>query len=76
MIGFSGLFNTVRDYTLQFTVTHTHTPVFTVTSLLAVVWYRLPKAEVPLPLVSRTVPGLSYHLLKATAHNNRAPSVL
>jgi hypothetical protein len=24
MIGFIGLFDTVRDYTLQYTVTHTH----------------------------------------------------
>jgi hypothetical protein len=39
MIGFIGLFETERDYTLQFTVTHTHTHTHThtlVTSLLAV----------------------------------------
>jgi hypothetical protein len=44
MIGFTSCFDTARDHTLQFTITHalvlththTHTQVFTVTSLLAV----------------------------------------
>jgi hypothetical protein len=38
MIGFIGLFDTARDYTLKFTVTHTdtHILVSTVTSSLAV----------------------------------------
>jgi hypothetical protein len=42
MIGFIGLFDTARDYTLQFTITHTHTHththtlVSTVKSLLVV----------------------------------------
>jgi hypothetical protein len=48
-----------------------HTPKITVTTahinssqaLLAVAWYRLPTADVPLPLDSRTLPGLSYQLL-------------
>jgi hypothetical protein len=39
MIGFIGLFDTARDYNLQFTITltHTHTLVSTVTSSLAIV---------------------------------------
>jgi hypothetical protein len=36
-------------------------------SSLAVAWQRFPTADGPLPLGSRTVPGLSYHLL--TSHN-------
>jgi hypothetical protein len=42
MIGFIELFDTARDYNLQFTITHTHTHtstlVYTVTSPLAVAW--------------------------------------
>jgi hypothetical protein len=42
MTGFIALFDTARDYTLQYTVlhthTHTHTPVSTVTSSQAVAW--------------------------------------
>jgi hypothetical protein len=45
-----------------------HTPKITVTaahikssqSSLAVAWQRLPTTDIPLPLSSRTVPGLSY----------------
>jgi hypothetical protein len=33
-------------------------------------------ADDPLPLGSRTIPGLSYQLLRATAHNDWAPAVL
>jgi hypothetical protein len=36
MIGFIGLFDAARGYTLQFTITHTL--VSTATSLLAVAW--------------------------------------
>jgi hypothetical protein len=39
-------------------------------SSLAVAWQRIPMADVPLPLGSRTVLGLSYQLLTITAHNN------
>jgi hypothetical protein len=45
------------------TVPHTNSSQ----SSLAVAWYRFPTADVPLPLGSRTVPGLSYQLL--TPHN-------
>jgi hypothetical protein len=45
MIGFIWLFDTGRHYTLQFTITHTHASV---TSSLAVAWYRLLMADVPL----------------------------
>jgi hypothetical protein len=69
MIGFIGLFDAARGYTLQYTVTHTHTSahshVFT-----AVAWQRLSTADFPLPQGSRTVPGHSYQLLTATAHND------
>jgi hypothetical protein len=67
MAGFIGIFDTAGDYTTQFTVTHTsvHSHVFT-----AVALYWLPTAEVPLLLGSWTVPGLSYQLLTATAHND------
>jgi hypothetical protein len=49
-------------------LTELHTPKITVTtahitssqSLLAVAWQRLLTADVPVPLGSRTVPGLSY----------------
>jgi hypothetical protein len=52
-----------RYYTSQITIGHTK-------SSLAVVLQRLPTAVNPFPLGSRTVPGLSYQLLTATAHNN------
>jgi hypothetical protein len=53
------------------TLAELHTPKITVNtdniqfsqSSLAVAWYRLPTADIPLPLDSRTVPGLSYSLL-------------
>jgi hypothetical protein len=64
MTGFIGLFDTVREYTLQFTmatITSVHNNVFT-----AVACYRLPTADVSLPLGSRNVPGLSYQLLTTT----------
>jgi hypothetical protein len=51
MARFIGLFDTALDYNLQFTVTHTHTLLSTVTSSLAVAWERLLKADVPLPPV-------------------------
>jgi hypothetical protein len=72
MIGFIGLFDTARDYTLQFTIihTHTHTQVSAVRASLAVARQRFPTADVPLPIGSRTIPGLSYQLLTATAHND------
>jgi hypothetical protein len=59
MIGFTGLFDTARDYMLQFTITHTgtsvHSDVFTIScSVVATT------ADVPLPLCSRTLPGLSH----------------
>jgi hypothetical protein len=38
MTGFIGLFDTARDYTVQYTVTHAHTLVSTVTSSLAIAW--------------------------------------
>jgi hypothetical protein len=46
MTEFIGLFDTARDYTLQFTITHAsvHSLVFS-----AVAWYQLPTADVPLP---------------------------
>jgi hypothetical protein len=50
LFGFIGLFDTVCDYTLQFTITHTHARthalVFAVTSLLVVDRQRSPTADV------------------------------
>jgi hypothetical protein len=46
----------------------------TVTSLLAVA--RFPTADVPLPLGSRTLLGLSYQLLTATARNDYTSAIL
>jgi hypothetical protein len=74
MIGFIGHFDTARDYTLQFIVkTHTLTSVHsqfivkthTLTSVhslifTAVARWRLPTADVSLPLGSRTIHGLSF----------------
>jgi hypothetical protein len=58
-----------RVTTLYKSLLHTHTSVhshvFTSRCSVAV-----STAEVPLPLGSRTVPGLSYPLLTATAHND------
>jgi hypothetical protein len=73
MIGFIGLFNTARGYTLQFTVTGLLVP--TVTSSLTVARWRLPTADVPLPPGSRTISDLSYHLLTVTVHNSRNTAV-
>jgi hypothetical protein len=39
-------------------------------SSLAVAWYRLSTADLPLTLGSQTVPGLSYYLLTVTAYND------
>jgi hypothetical protein len=68
MTGFIALFITARDYILHFTITPTL--VSKVTSSLAVAWQRLPTADVPLILGSRTILSLSYQLLTATAHND------
>jgi hypothetical protein len=62
-------FDTAHDYTLQFTVTHTHTSVHSHV-FTAIAWWWLPMADVPLPVDFRNVPGLSYQLLTATTHNN------
>jgi hypothetical protein len=56
-----------------------HTPNITVTtahitsswSSLAVAWQRLSSVDVPLPLGSRTVPGLSYQLLTSYNCNSK-----
>jgi hypothetical protein len=69
MISFITHFDTSRDYTLQFTITHTytnvHNHVFTV-----VAWYWLSSVDVLLHMGYRTVPDLSYQLLTKTAHND------
>jgi hypothetical protein len=53
------------------TYTSVHNHIFTV-----VASQRLSSADVPLPLGSRTVTGLSYQLLTTTAHNDGKPEVL
>jgi hypothetical protein len=73
MIGLTGLFDTARDYILQFTITrpqaHTsvHSHVFT-----TFCWVAASNEDVPLPPGSRTVPGLSCQLLQLSlsTHNS------
>jgi hypothetical protein len=69
MTRFIAHFDTARDYTLQFTITHTnvHSNVF-----IVVAWQRLPTTDLPLPLGSRTLAGLSYQLLTATESQSRS----
>jgi hypothetical protein len=60
MIGFIGLYDTVHDYTLHFTVIHRHTH----TSVQSRLHRRClveasNSAKVPLSLGFRTVPGLT-----------------
>jgi hypothetical protein len=57
-----------RVTTLYNSLLHTHTSVH-IQVFTAVVWQRLPTADVPLTLGSRTVTGLTYQLLTATVHN-------
>jgi hypothetical protein len=45
-------------------------------SSLAVAWYWLSTTDVPFPLGSRTVSGLRYQLLTATAYNDRTAAVI
>jgi hypothetical protein len=54
IIGFIGLFDTGRDYSLQFTVTRAHAHAL----------------HPLLSLGSRTEPDLSYHFLTAAARND------
>jgi hypothetical protein len=54
MTRFIAHFDSARDYTLQFTVTHSHTSVYS-QFFTAVAWYRLTTADIPLSLGSRTV---------------------
>jgi hypothetical protein len=68
MIGFIGLSDTERNYTVQFTITHTlsvHSHVFTSRCSVAASNGGRPPSSVR----CRTVPGLSYHVLTGTAHN-------
>jgi hypothetical protein len=73
----------IKHYTRNYKcLRHLHTPKITLTtahikssqSSLAVVWWRLPTADVPLTLGSRIVPGLSYQIL--TSHNCNSLSYL
>jgi hypothetical protein len=76
MITFIGLFDIVCDCTLQFSIIHKHACAHTHAHnsvhshiFTAVAWEQLLMANIPLPLGSRTAPGLSYQLLTATAYN-------
>jgi hypothetical protein len=74
MLGFIGLFDAALDSTLQFTITHTHTHTHTHTLVSGHVFtsrssVALPTVDVPLPLGSRTIPGLSYGNSRLTAFN-------
>jgi hypothetical protein len=57
VIGFIGPFDTARDYTLQFSITHTSVYSHIFTSRCSVT---ASTADVTLPVDSRIVPGLSY----------------
>jgi hypothetical protein len=65
-----GLFDTACNYTSQFTVTNTHTRLHCCCLVTASI------SGCSLPLRSQTLPGLSYQLLVATAHNDWNPAVL
>jgi hypothetical protein len=67
MTGFIGLFVTQRVITSYSSHTYSSVDshVFT-----AVAWQRLSAEDSPLPVGSRTVTGLRYQLLSATAHND------
>jgi hypothetical protein len=69
MARFIGLFDIAHSHTSQFTV-HRHTLVTPVMSSVVIAWYKLPMVDVPLPLSSQTVPGLSCWFLTAAAHND------
>jgi hypothetical protein len=64
---------TIHYFTHKHTHTHTsvHSPIFTSCCSVAA-----SMVDIPLPLVSQTIPGLSYQLLTATAHNNWTSAVL
>jgi hypothetical protein len=73
-------FDTVHDYSLQFTISLslplslTHTLSFSLSSVQSrphcCCLVMASNSEVPLPLGSQIAPGLSYQLLTATAHND------
>jgi hypothetical protein len=74
--GFIGHFDTARDYTVQFTITHTNTSVHNYL-FTAVVWSRLPTEEVPLAVGFRTVPMPQLHAFKSNSSQrlNRSSSL-
>jgi hypothetical protein len=53
---------TTRDYILQVVVTQSHLHCHCLVAAST--------ADITLPLGSRTIPGLGYHLLTPTAHND------
>jgi hypothetical protein len=65
VIGFNlHVYNSLLYFTNHY---HTQTSALSLLqSPLAVAWYRLPAADVPLPLGARNIPGLSYQILTAT----------
>jgi hypothetical protein len=67
MIRFIGLYDTACDYIWQFTNTNMLSVHSNVS--IAIAWSWLSTFDDPLPLGSRTVPGLSYNILTATAQN-------
>jgi hypothetical protein len=81
MTGFIGLFDTARDYTLQFTITHTHAHTHTHTHtgvhshiFISRFLVAASKVDVLFPRGSPKVPNLSYQFL-TTAHNDRNTAV-
>jgi hypothetical protein len=81
MIGFVRLFDTASNYTLQFTITHAHTHTHTHTSVHSHVFITRCSVAASnngdsLSSGSRTVAGVSYQLLTATACNDWTSAVL
>jgi hypothetical protein len=70
MTRFIGHFDTLHDYALHFTITHTHPVTFS----LVGVWYRLPTSDVSFLWVSELRP--QPQLLTAMAHNDGTQVVI
>jgi hypothetical protein len=68
--GFIVLFDTAHDYTLQFTITQTHTLVSTVTSSLPLLGSGFQQWTFPHLWVPELSLASSCQLLSAAAHNN------
>jgi hypothetical protein len=76
MIGFTGLFDTARNYILQCITTHTPTYWCPQSRLLQPLLGNFRRRTFPFLWVPKISPYLSYQLLTATAHNEWTSVVL